>query len=123
MKLQARAAQLKTDIPALLLALSRRETPWAAKLLAGLTVAYALSPIDLIPDFIPVLGALDDLLLLPLLIAATVQLIPQPVLADCRRQAQARQAQGHPGKRWQFALPVIFLWLLLLFVLLRAIGQ
>ena len=63
MSLKDRAKQLKTDIPAVFLALKRKETPWHAKLLAGLTVGYALSPIDLIPDFIPVLGYLDDLIL------------------------------------------------------------
>ena len=76
MKLKQRADKLKKDIPALFLALKAKETPLAAKILAGLTVAYALSPIDLIPDFIPVLGYLDDVILLPALVALTVKLIP-----------------------------------------------
>ena len=76
MTLKDRAKQLKTDIPAVFLALRRRETPWYAKLLAGVTVGYALSPIDLIPDFIPVLGYLDDLILLPALVALTIRCVP-----------------------------------------------
>lgn len=64
MDLKARAKKLKTDIPAVFLALKDKETPFTAKIFAGITVAYALSPIDLIPDFIPVLGYIDDLILL-----------------------------------------------------------
>ena len=81
MDLKARAKQLKTNIPAVFLALKKRETPWTAKLLAALTVGYALSPIDLIPDFIPVLGYLDDLIILPAMVALTVRLIPAEVMA------------------------------------------
>ena len=110
---KARAAALGREIPALFLALRRRETPWYAKLLAGLTVGYALSPIDLIPDFIPVLGYLDDLLLLPGLTALTLRCIPAGVLADCRREAEALWADGRP-KRWYYALPIAAVWLLLL---------
>ena len=76
MNLKERAKQLKSDIPAVFLALKDDETPVLAKVLAFLTVAYALSPIDLIPDFIPVLGYLDDLLLLPTLAALTIKQIP-----------------------------------------------
>ena len=80
-----RAKQLKADIPALVLSLRSRDTPVGAKILAGITVAYALSPIDLIPDFIPVLGYLDDLIILPALIALTVKLIPKDVFDSCRK--------------------------------------
>ena len=79
MNLKERATQLKSDIPAIWLCLKAKETPLAAKILAGLTVAYALSPIDLIPDFIPVLGYLDDLIILPVLVALTVKCIPSDV--------------------------------------------
>ncbi|MDY0318293.1 MAG: DUF1232 domain-containing protein, partial [Candidatus Izemoplasmatales bacterium] len=60
MKLKERAKQLKTDIPAVFIAMKRKETPFLAKILAAITIVYALSPIDLIPDFIPILGYLDD---------------------------------------------------------------
>ena len=68
-KLKDRAKKLKTDIPAVFLALKDKRTPWYARILAAVIVVYALSPIDLIPDFIPVLGYLDDLIILPALIA------------------------------------------------------
>ena len=88
MNLKERAKKLKTDIPAVFLALKHKETPFLAKFLAGLTVAYALSPIDLIPDFIPVIGYLDDLLLLPLLVAWTIKLIPPEVMEECRAKSE-----------------------------------
>lgn len=77
-KLKQRAKQLTADIPAVFLAMKDRRTPMLAKILAAIAVAYALSPIDLIPDFIPVIGYLDDVLLLPILIVAAVKLIPEP---------------------------------------------
>jgi uncharacterized membrane protein YkvA (DUF1232 family) len=77
MNLGARARQLKTDIPAVFLCLKSKDTPLVAKILTGLTVAYALSPIDLIPGFIPVLGYLDDAIMLPALVALTMRHIPQ----------------------------------------------
>ena len=111
--LKQRAKQLKTDIPALFLALSDLQTPILAKVLAGITLCYALSPLDLIPDFIPVLGYLDDVLLLPCLILLTVRLIPAPVWERCRQSAQGLWAEGWP-KQWYFALPVELLWALVL---------
>lgn len=112
MSLKQRAERLKTDIPAIFLALRDKETPAAAKFFAFLTVAYALSPIDLIPDFIPVLGYLDDLLLLPALAALTIRLIPPAVLERCRAQAAGMWQNGKP-KRWYYALPIVLFWLLL----------
>jgi uncharacterized membrane protein YkvA (DUF1232 family) len=119
MDLKARAKQLKTDLPALFLALKRKETPWTAKVLAGLTIGYALSPIDLIPDFIPVLGYLDDLILLPALVALTIRLIPAEVLASCRAEAEGLWKDGKP-KRWYYAIPIVLLWLLIVFLIVRA---
>lgn len=88
MDLKKRAAALKTDIPAVFLALKAKETPLIAKIVAGITVAYALSPIDLIPDFIPILGYLDDVILLPTLVSLTLKLIPPDVFANYREQAK-----------------------------------
>lgn len=119
---KARAKQLKADVPAVFLALKDRETPWTAKVLAGLTVGYALSPIDLVPDFIPVLGYLDDLLILPALVALTVRLIPPPVWERSREQARDLWKDGKP-KRWYYAIPIVLLWLLLLWVIGKAIWQ
>ncbi len=120
MGLKDKAKQLKTDIPALFLSLKSRDTPVGAKILAGLTVAYALSPIDLIPDFIPVLGYLDDLIILPALIALTVKLIPQDVFDVYRKQAEGMWREGKP-KKWYFAIPIFILWALALWLILRVI--
>ena len=109
MNLKERAEKLKIDIPAIFLALSDRETPVIAKIFAGITVAYALSPIDLIPDFIPVLGYLDDVLLLPLLVALTVKWIPKDVLERNRKQAEGMWKDGMSGK-WYYAVPVVAVW-------------
>ena len=117
--LKERAASLKRDIPAVYLALRSKRTPVAAKLLAGVTLALALSPIDLIPDFIPVLGYLDDVLLLPGLISLTVKLIPPEILADCRRQAEGLWKNGKP-KKWYYALPIAGVWILLLRLIVMA---
>ena len=120
MGLKERAKRLKTDIPALLLSLGGKDTPVGAKILAGLTVAYALSPIDLIPDFIPVLGYLDDLIILPAMIALTVKLIPQDVFDGYRKQAEGMWREGKP-KKWYFAIPIIILWMLVLWLIVKAI--
>lgn len=99
---------LKRETHAVLLATRDPRTPWTAKVVAALVVAYALSPIDLIPDFIPVLGHLDDLLLVPAGIWLVLRLIPPEVMADARRLAKAAD---RPGKsRWGLVL-VMAVWL------------
>ena len=118
MTLKERAASIKRDIPAVFLALKSKNTPILAKILAAVTVAYALSPIDLIPDFVPVLGYLDDVLLLPALIAMTVKLIPPEVLAQCRQQAQGMWQDGRP-KKWYYALPIAAVWGLVVVLLIK----
>ncbi len=82
MKLKDRTEKLKTDIPALFLALKDRNTPAIAKIFAGVTIAYALSPVDLIPDFIPIPGYPDDLVLLPLFVTLTIKFIPENILNE-----------------------------------------
>jgi uncharacterized membrane protein YkvA (DUF1232 family) len=92
-------------------------TPLAAKLLALVTVAYAFSPIDLIPDFIPVLGYLDEVVLLPIGIYVTMKLIPESVLAECRMQADDYLAQPHSEPRsYAGAVAIVVIWLLALLV-------
>ena len=120
MNLKERAGKLKTDLPALFLALKDRETPVLAKVFAGIAVAYALSPVDLIPDFIPVLGYLDDVILLPVLIVITVKLIPAPVLERCRAQSEGIWKDGKP-KKWVYAVPIVLIWLVIIAVLIKAI--
>ena len=121
MSFKEKAKQLKTDIPAVFLALKDKKTPWYAKVIAALTVAYALSPIDLIPDFIPVLGYLDDLIILPSLVALTVKFIPKDVFDEYRRQAQNMWHNGKP-KKWYYAVPIILLWGLIIFLIIMAIS-
>jgi uncharacterized membrane protein YkvA (DUF1232 family) len=105
----ARLKALKREVHALALATTDPRTPWPAKALAALVLAYALSPIDLIPDFIPVLGYLDDLLIVPAGVWLCLKLIPDEVMADAR--ARAAQAAGRPGKRWWGAALVAAIWL------------
>lgn len=110
-RLKTWARLLKSDIIALWFACRHPQTPLAAKIAAALLVAYAFSPIDLIPDFIPVLGLLDDLILLPLGIWLVLKLLPDAVLADCRRQAQAWLAARQPKPRNYIAAAVfVILW-------------
>ena len=118
MNLKERAKKLKTDIPAVFLALKAKETPCLAKFFAFLTVAYALSPIDLIPDFIPVIGYLDDLIILPALVALTVKTIPSDVFEEYRKKARGMVAS--PAGKWYFAIPVIVIWLILLAIIFFA---
>ena len=109
MKIRERAKKLKTDVPAMFLALKNKKTPWYAKIVAAIVVIYALSPIDLIPDFIPVLGYLDDLIILPALIALTIKLIPKQVLEECRSQSEGMWQNGKPQK-WYYAIPFFLIW-------------
>lgn len=119
-KLSARAKQLKIDIPAVFIALKRNDTPILAKIIAAITIAYALSPIDLIPDFIPVLGYLDDLIILPLLCAAAIKLIPKDIMDSCRKDAENLWSNGKP-KKWYYAIPIIIFWLLIIFLIIKFI--
>ena len=119
MSLKEKAKQLKTDVPAVFLALKDKKVPWYAKLFAALTVVYALSPIDLIPDFIPVLGYLDDLIILPALVALTVKFIPKDVFEEYRQRARDLWQDGKP-KRWYYAIPIILVWALLITLIILA---
>jgi uncharacterized membrane protein YkvA (DUF1232 family) len=107
-----RARQLKSEIYALYLAYRDPRVPWYARVFAACVVAYAFSPIDLIPDPIPVLGYLDDLGLVPLGVVLARKLIPADVLAECREKARNRAAEGKPTN-WVAAGVIIAIWLLL----------
>ena len=115
---KASVRQLKIESYALYLACRDQRTPWYARLLAGAVVAYAFSPIDLIPDPIPILGYLDDLLLVPAGILLARRLIPPTVLAECRAQAETLMAQGKPVN-WMAAGVVVVVWLTVAFWLVR----
>lgn len=119
-KLQDRGRRIKSDTAALYLAFRRKDTPIIAKAIIGIAVCYALSPIDLIPDFIPVLGFLDDVLLLPLLIVLAIRLVPADVLKECRKQAKNMWEDGKPKSIW-YALPVVLIWVVIIVVIINLI--
>lgn len=116
MKIKERANRLKKDIPAVFIALKKKETPRIAKFFAALTIVYALSPIDLIPDFIPVLGYLDDIIILPALITLTVKFIPKEVFSQCQMEAEGLWRNGKP-KHWYYSVPIVIIWLLIIGVI------
>ncbi len=107
-----RARALKREVFALYLAVRDPRCPWYARLFAGIVVAYAFSPIDLIPDFIPVLGYLDDLILVPLGIAVAIRLIPPQVLRESRAKAGRVMAEGKPVSKVA-AVVIVVIWLAL----------
>ncbi len=110
--IKSRARLLKSETLALYLAYRDRRTPWYAKAWAAVVVAYAFSPIDLIPDFIPILGYLDDLVLVPLGVWLALRIVPAEVMADCRAQARLRMDSGKP-RSWSAAVVIISIWLAL----------
>ena len=107
-----KAKELRVETYALYLAARDPRVPWYAKIFAACVVAYALSPIDLIPDFIPVLGYLDDLVLVPFGIALTLKMIPPAVLAECRRRAETTMAENNPTSRVAAGV-IIVIWIAL----------
>ncbi len=114
-RLRARARRLTDNLAVLALALRHPDTPWYARACGALTMLYALSPIDLIPDFIPVLGLLDDLILLPAGIALTVRMIPAEVWEACAARVAA-EALGRPPRDARGAILVVLSWVLVLAV-------
>jgi len=110
--------RLRNEIGALYLASKRVDIGLAAKVISILVVAYALSPIDLIPDFIPILGYLDDFILLPLGIGLAISLMPNDVMQECREQSEGLFQAGKP-KNWMMAGCIVLLWIL---IILRLVG-
>jgi uncharacterized membrane protein YkvA (DUF1232 family) len=109
-ELKQRARRLKAETFALYLVARHPKTPWYAKLFVAGIVAYAFSPIDLIPDFVPVLGYLDDLILIPMGIALAIRMVPPSVLAECRARAQEVMSQGKPVSRIAGAV-IVVIWI------------
>ena len=110
--IKTKARELKSETFVLALAYRSPATPWYAKVFAALVVAYAFSPIDLIPDFIPVLGYLDDVILVPLGISLALKMIPEEVLVEARLQAQEAFPDGKP-KNWVVGAIIILVWVAL----------
>jgi uncharacterized membrane protein YkvA (DUF1232 family) len=122
-KLKGWAQALEDDGITLWFCCKHPQMPWLPKILALCVVAYFLSPIDLIPDFIPVLGYLDELILLPISIYFILKLVPRPVLADCRQQAAAWMAAHHPTPTSiAGAIAIMVLWMLLFAALWQCFG-
>ena len=118
MNMKDKAKKLKRDIPAVFLAMKRKDTPVLAKILGVITVGYALSPIDLVPDFIPILGYLDDVILLPLLVALTLKFIPKGIFEECRQEAEGLWDDGKP-KNWYYSIPIVLVWGLLIYLVVQ----
>jgi uncharacterized membrane protein YkvA (DUF1232 family) len=108
-ELKKKAKEIKKNIIVLNIAFKKKETPWYAKVMAGITIGYALSPIDLVPDFIPVLGYLDDIVILPLLILLTIKLIPYSIIEAAKLEAEEMR-QDRSVKKWYYAVPIICIW-------------
>jgi len=118
-KLKDKAKRLKNEIYAIFLAFKDKRTPIYAKIMIGLTISYALSPIDLIPDFIPIIGYLDDLMILPLMISISIKLIPKYILIDCRNQVKAN-FQINKNIGIPTAIIIILIWIAILgFIIFR----
>jgi uncharacterized membrane protein YkvA (DUF1232 family) len=116
-----RARQLKTELYALYLAYRDPRVPWYARLFAAVVVGYAFSPLDLIPDPIPVLGYLDDLILIPLGITLALRMIPSPVMAECRFEAQKGIDSGQPTN-WIAAGVIVVIWIALFALVVRLLA-
>jgi uncharacterized membrane protein YkvA (DUF1232 family) len=113
-----RARTLKTEVHALHLAYRDPRVPWYGRLLAACVLAYAFSPLDLIPDPIPVLGYLDDLILIPLGVALALRIIPAQVMADARAQARAAAGTSKPTN-WLAAGVIVAVWVVLAALAIR----
>lgn len=120
MSISDKAKKLKRDVPAVFIALKKKETPVIAKIFAGLTVGYALSPIDLVPDFVPLLGYLDDLIILPLLVALTIKFIPKDIWEKSQIESEGLWNDGKPQK-WFYAIPIIIFWILIIVLIVKVV--
>ncbi|MBP7736346.1 MAG: DUF1232 domain-containing protein [Spirochaetes bacterium] len=117
--LKRKAAALKKELSAIYYAYQHPRTGLAPRLIILFTLGYAMSPVDLVPDFIPVIGYLDDLIIIPLLIALSVRLIPADVMEECRRKAGERPVTLK--KNWKFAAVIILLWIIIILIIARKV--
>jgi uncharacterized membrane protein YkvA (DUF1232 family) len=119
-RLESWARGLKVEVYALYLAYSDPRVSWYARVFAAAVVGYAFSPIDLIPDVVPVLGYVDDLIVVPLGIALAIRMIPPHVLAECREKA--REARNRPVNRVA-AVVIVLLWIALALLAVRIVAR
>ena len=115
---KTKAKALKREVYALSLATRHPRVPWYAKLFAAAIIGYALSPIDLIPDFIPVIGYLDDLVIIPAGIILLVKMIPVEVMEECKEKATLNH--GHSkGKHWLAACIILLIWIISIYLVIE----
>ncbi|MCR4422528.1 MAG: YkvA family protein [Exilispira sp.] len=117
--LKEKAKSIKNEIKTLYFAYKNPKTPILPKFIIILTIGYALSPIDLIPDFIPILGYLDDLIILPALIMLSIKLIPKNIIEISRKEAETENI--NLKKNWVFAILFIIIWILIIFFIVKGI--
>ncbi|MCF6409467.1 YkvA family protein [Pseudalkalibacillus salsuginis] len=111
-KIKVWAKRIKRQIFILYFAYKDERVPWYAKVFTACVVAYAFSPIDLIPDFIPVLGYIDDLIIVPLGIVVALKMIPEKVISDCEIKAEAMMKKGKP-KNWFVGSIIVLVWVVI----------
>jgi uncharacterized membrane protein YkvA (DUF1232 family) len=114
-----RAGRLKTEVHALYLACGDPRVPWYAKALMALIIGYVVCPIDLIPDFIPVLGELDELIVVPAGISLALKMIPEEVMEECRRRAGEEPIKTRT--KWIVAFSIVLIWALAIYLVLRLV--
>ena len=120
-ELKEKVRKLKAEIQVLIFAYSDKRTPFLAKLVIGLTVGYLLSPIDLVPEFIPFLGILDDLIIVPLLIMWSISLIPKNILDEARKNV-AENPKKLQKTNWIFGVIIVLFWLFLVYLAYQKFG-
>jgi uncharacterized membrane protein YkvA (DUF1232 family) len=120
MNLKERIQELRQYLSTLYLAYKRKDIPVYAKILIVIIIGYALSPVDLIPDFIPVLGYLDELIILPILIYFAIKLIPDEILKECKEEAKNLWKEGKPQK-WYYGIPIIIIWILVIAIIIKTL--
>lgn len=114
--IKAYARKLKNELGALYIAFQRDDVPWWAKAVLAMVLGYACSPVDLIPDFIPILGYLDDLILIPLGIAFAISLIPSDIMENCRQQSQAEHTMDK-SSHWLAGTVIIGIWIVIVVII------
>jgi uncharacterized membrane protein YkvA (DUF1232 family) len=117
-KFKIKAKELKHNLSALYLVYKRKDVSILAKIIILIAIGYALSPIDLIPDFVPIFGYIDDLIILPFLIFISLKLIPPQIIEECKEQAKDIWKNEKP-KRWYYTIPIIIIYLLIILIIIK----
>ncbi|MDR1249458.1 MAG: DUF1232 domain-containing protein [Treponema sp.] len=119
-KLKKKAKEITQNLSILYVAYKQKNIPLIAKVIIVTAIIYALSPLDLIPDFIPILGYLDDLIILPFLIYLSIKLIPKNIFEECKEEAKKIKID-RKHKRWHYGIPIIVIWMIIGIIILKNI--